>query len=66
MKWDDRLRQWMGRRVERSRFQQMALGVLSFLESTVLPIPLEVVLLPYMVSHRKRVWIAAASVTKYG
>lgn len=49
--------------VEQSRFREAALGLLSFLESTVLPIPLEVVLLPYLVAHRDRAWRAATAVT---
>lgn len=49
--------------VERSRFQVIAMGFLSLLESTILPIPLEAVLLPYFYKFPKKRWLTATSVT---
>lgn len=39
------------------------IGVASFLESTIVPIPLELALIPYMVSRRDKLWAIAAIVT---
>lgn len=39
------------------------IGVASFLESTVVPIPLELALIPYMVARRDKLWTIAAIVT---
>lgn len=41
----------------------LLLGVASFLESTVIPIPLETVLIPYYYTHRQQLWRAATVVT---
>lgn len=40
-----------------------ALGVASVIESTFLPLPIEVVLVPAMLANRDKVWWIAASVT---
>lgn len=39
------------------------MGGLSFLESTVLAVPLELILVPYMLANRHRIWWIAALVT---
>lgn len=39
------------------------MGGLSFLESTVLAIPLELILVPYMLANRHRIWWIAGLVT---
>jgi len=46
-----------------SRSHLFILGFLSFLESTILPIPLETVLIPYYQIHRSRIWAAAIVAT---
>lgn len=51
----DDLPGWVGR-LARGRW---GIGVLSGLESTVVPIPLEAILIPLMVSHPRRAWTLA-------
>ncbi|PRY64012.1 membrane protein YqaA with SNARE-associated domain [Vreelandella songnenensis] len=50
-------------RIKGSRHMLWFLGVLSFLETIILPIPLELMLIPLMASNRSRIWHMAASVT---
>jgi len=46
-------------RLETSEHALALLFFASFLETTVLPIPIEVVLIPYMLTHRDRLWLIA-------
>jgi membrane protein YqaA with SNARE-associated domain len=48
-------------RIRRARRPGVAVGGLSFLEATVLPIPLEAVLIPLMQIDRNRMWRYAAA-----
>lgn len=54
------LRARLTRRVHRllteSRYGMAVLFVASFLETTIVPIPIEVVLIPYMLANRAEVW----------
>lgn len=57
----ERARRWQ----HRLRHSRRALGLMFFaslLESTVLPIPLEVVLIPFMLANRHRIWWVATVV----
>jgi membrane protein YqaA with SNARE-associated domain len=56
-RWLDRLRN--------SPHGLWLLGAMSFLETIIVPIPIEVVLIPYMLVNRARIWIIA-SVTMAG
>ena len=51
------------RRALHSRWMLPAAGLVSFLESTVLPVPLEVLVLPVMQKRRDRLWAIAAAIT---
>lgn len=51
------------KRIESSRHGDAWLGLASYLESIVVPIPLEVVLVPYLLAHRERAWRTATVVT---
>jgi membrane protein YqaA with SNARE-associated domain len=46
-----------------SRHMLLGIGVASFLESTVVPIPLEALLVPLMQKRRERLWLIAAITT---
>lgn len=56
------VRHWLERLLT-SRHSPLAMGGLSFLESTVLAVPLELILVPYMLANRHRIWWIAALVT---
>lgn len=56
-RWIERIEQLTG-----SRALYPALFGLSFLESTVLPIPLEIILIPVFLLHRERIWPMALAV----
>lgn len=58
----DRAERWK-RRIEQSRHGFWMIGVASFLESIIVPIPLEVVLIPYMLARRDRIWWIATITT---
>ncbi len=50
-------------RLNKTKHVMWLLFGLSFLETIVLPVPIELVLIPFMVTNRGRVWKAAAYVT---
>lgn len=58
----DDVQSWLDH-VLRSRHSPLAMGGLSFLESTVLTVPLELVLVPYLLANRHRLWWIATLVT---
>lgn len=58
----DDVQSWLDR-VLKSRHSPLAMGGLSFLESTVLAVPLELVLIPYLLANRHRLWWIATLVT---
>lgn len=43
-----------------SRYGLAWLGVLSALETTILPIPIELIMVPYMLARPRRLWLIAA------
>ncbi|MBN7821146.1 YqaA family protein [Bowmanella yangjiangensis] len=51
-KWLDKLRQ--------SNHALVLLFFLSMLEATIIPIPLELILIPYMLIERERIWLLAS------
>lgn len=51
------------RRLARSPHALWWLGLASFAESLVVPIPLELILIPFMAANRDRIWRTAAVVT---
>lgn len=55
-------KQWLAR-LNRSRRMLWLLGALSFLETLILPVPLELIIIPLMASNRARIWSIAAVVT---
>ncbi|WP_447556067.1 YqaA family protein [Vreelandella sp. EE22] len=57
-----RQREWL-ERLNRSRYMLWLLGTLSFLETIILPVPLELILIPLMASNRARIWTMATVVT---
>ncbi|MFW6094472.1 MAG: YqaA family protein [Pseudomonadota bacterium] len=57
-----RARRWF-ERLDRSSHMLWLIGTLSFLETIVLPIPIEVVLVPLMALHRERIWQIATATT---
>jgi len=57
-------RQWLTR-LRRTRHKTKLLFLGSFLESTVVPVPIEVVLIPYMAAEPRRIW-RIATVTLLG
>jgi membrane protein YqaA with SNARE-associated domain len=50
-------------RIERSSHGFWLIGLASYLESIIVPIPLEVVLVPYLIARRDRLWTIATVVT---
>ena len=56
MSLQERARRWI-----HSKHMVPATAVVSFLESTVLPIPLEVLLVPLMQARRDKLWLLAAA-----
>lgn len=57
-----RIGHWL-ERLERSQHVMWLLFSLSFLETIILPIPIELVLIPFMLTNRHRLWQTAAYVT---
>jgi len=55
----NRTEKWR-QRLETSENALALLFVASFLETTVVPIPIEVVLIPFMLTNRDRLWLIAA------
>lgn len=51
------------RRIGRSRHALWALFWASFAETIIVPIPIELVLIPFMIANRHRLWATAAVVT---
>ena len=47
----DRTQRWL-ERLNRSRHMPWLLGVLSFLETIILPVPIELILIPLMAANR--------------
>lgn len=58
----DRTRRWL-ERLSRSRRAMWVLFAASFAETLVLPIPIELILIPFMAANRARVWVIAGVVT---
>ncbi|MEX2579977.1 MAG: VTT domain-containing protein [Verrucomicrobiales bacterium] len=58
-----RLKRLFESRIATSKHHFVILFTASFLESTVVPVPLEAVLIPYMFTHRERLWSTALVVT---
>lgn len=58
----ERAKRWFVRLTE-SRHMLWFLGVVSFLETIIIPIPIEVVLIPLMAINRQRIWIIATVAT---
>lgn len=46
---------------ERMAHSRLGMGVLSFGESTVVPIPLETLMVPLMIAYPRRAWVLAAA-----
>lgn len=57
-----RTKQWF-ERINGSKNMLWLLGTLSFLETIILPIPLELVLIPLMAVNRQRLWLLALVTT---
>lgn len=57
-----RTKQWF-ERINRSKNMLWLLATLSFLETIILPIPLELVLIPLMAVNRQRLWLMALVTT---
>ncbi|MBS3669204.1 MULTISPECIES: YqaA family protein [Halomonadaceae] len=57
-----RTKQWF-ERINRSKNMLWLLGTLSFLETIILPIPIELVLIPLMAVNRQRLWLLATVTT---
>lgn len=52
---DRRVQRWL-KRLKTSRHKDRLLFTASFLETLIVPIPIELVLVPYMLSERHRLW----------
>tara|TARA_R110002012_G_scaffold71789_14_gene183837 strand:+ start:918 stop:1520 length:603 start_codon:yes stop_codon:yes gene_type:complete len=61
-KTSNRARQWF-ERLNGSNNMLWLLGTLSFLETIILPIPLELILIPLMAANRERIWLLATVTT---
>ncbi|MFN2354894.1 MAG: YqaA family protein [Desulfopila sp.] len=59
---EKRIGHWL-ERLKRSRHVMWLFFGLSFLETIILPIPIEFVLIPFMLTNRHRLWKTAAYVT---
>lgn len=46
-------------KLNRSRHPLWIIGVLSFLETIIIPIPIELILIPMMAANRRRIWLIA-------
>ncbi|WP_386078198.1 YqaA family protein [Vreelandella sp. F11] len=57
-----RTKQWF-ERINGSKNMLWLLGTLSFLETIVLPIPIELVLIPLMAVNKQRIWAIATATT---
>ena len=57
-----RAQRWF-HRINGSRHMMWFLGVVSFLETIIVPIPIELVLIPLMATNRDRIWQLAAATT---
>jgi len=57
-----RVEKWT-KRIAESKHGLWLIGLASFLETIIIPIPIELVLIPYMVINRKRVWLIATVTT---
>lgn len=57
-----RTKQWF-ERINGSKHMLWLISTLSFLETIILPIPIELVLIPLMAVNKRRVWIIAAVTT---
>lgn len=55
-----RVKHWLDR-LARSRHDLTLIATISFMEAIIVPIPLELVLIPYMLKERQRVWAIAAA-----
>lgn len=53
-----RVKRWLDR-LNRSRHPLWIIGVLSFLETIIIPIPIELILVPMMAANRGRIWLIA-------
>lgn len=53
-----RAKKWFDR-ISQSRHMLWVLGVLSFLETIIIPVPIEVVLIPLMAANKHRIWTLA-------
>lgn len=53
-----RVKRWLDR-LNRSRHPLWIIGVLSFLETIIIPIPIELILIPMMAANRGRIWLIA-------
>lgn len=58
----NRTKQWF-ERINGSKNMLWLLGTLSFLETIILPIPLELVLIPLMAANKHRIWLLATVTT---
>ncbi|MDX5401004.1 MAG: hypothetical protein LPK02_01365, partial [Rhodobacterales bacterium] len=58
----DRTKRWL-ERLSRSRRAMWVLFAASFAETLVVPIPIELILIPFMAANRARVWVIAGVVT---
>lgn len=58
----DRSKRWFYR-IRDSRHMLWLLGLLSFLETIILPIPIEVILIPLMAMNKARIWTLATVTT---
>jgi membrane protein YqaA with SNARE-associated domain len=47
------------RKLNDSRHPLWIIGVLSFLETIIIPVPIEVILIPMMAANRSRIWLIA-------
>lgn len=54
-----RAKKWFDR-VSQSRHMLWTLGTLSFLETIIIPVPIEVVLIPLMAANKYRIWMLAS------
>lgn len=57
-----RAQRWF-QRISGSRHMMWFLAVVSFMETIIVPIPIEVVLIPLMATNRDRIWRLAAATT---
>lgn len=55
-------RRWLAR-LKRSKRALWLISLMSFLETIIVPIPIEVVLIPFMAANRHRIWLIATLVT---